>query len=125
MAPMSGKIAANRVNNIGRLDLIFNICWERIKKKGYFHRPLFEKYGVKSVTVRRSLRFPVHAIAILSIFQKTIAHSLWSKAVSSSQDILLDLVSLIETAPKLGCRIVVRANATGRSSNTSKRSRWT
>jgi hypothetical protein len=27
---MSEKIAANRVNEIGRLDFIFNICWERI-----------------------------------------------------------------------------------------------
>jgi hypothetical protein len=60
--------------------------------------------------------------------QKVFAQKLFEfmlGACSSSQDNLLDLASLIETAPKLGYRIVARANATGRSSNTSKRSRWT
>jgi hypothetical protein len=33
MAPMSEKIAANRLMIIGRIDFIFNICWERINLK--------------------------------------------------------------------------------------------
>jgi hypothetical protein len=59
---------------------------------------------------------------IRQIFEEEIG--LFS-APAFSQDILLDLAPLIETVPKLGYRIVARANATGRSSNSLKRSRWT